>query len=106
VSVGEGARQENRNAEVPRGPLCRVALPVGSVCALLIALALAPSAAAAKPKGEPAPSPFQLHGNGYRFAAGDTVKPQLLGRDARYYRASNGAFAVQASNVTVTLPTG
>ena len=49
---------------------------------------------------------FQLHGNGYRFAAGDTVKLQLLGRDAPYYRASNGVFAVEASNVTVSLPTG
>jgi predicted acyl esterase len=49
---------------------------------------------------------FQLHGNGYRFAAGDTVKLQLLGRDAPYYRASNGVFSVEASDVTVTLPTG
>jgi pimeloyl-ACP methyl ester carboxylesterase len=48
---------------------------------------------------------FQLHGNGYEFPAGDTVKLQLLGRDAPYYRASNGAFTVEASNVTVTLPT-
>ena len=49
---------------------------------------------------------FQLHGNGYRFAPGDTVKLQLLGRDAPYYRASNGVFSVEATNVTVTLPTG
>jgi len=48
---------------------------------------------------------FQLHGNGYTFAPGDTVKLQLLGRDAPYYRASNGTFAIEASNVTVTLPT-
>ena len=48
---------------------------------------------------------FQLHGNGYQFPAGDTVKLQLLGRDAPYYRASNGVFAIEASNVTVTLPT-
>ncbi len=48
---------------------------------------------------------FQLHGNGYEFPVGDTVKLQLLGRDAPYYRASNGAFAVELSNVTVTLPT-
>ena len=48
---------------------------------------------------------FQLHGNGYQFPAGDTVKLQLLGRDAPYYRASNGTFAIEASNVTVTLPT-
>jgi pimeloyl-ACP methyl ester carboxylesterase len=48
---------------------------------------------------------FQLHGNGYQFAAGDTVKLELLGRDAPYYRASNGTFTVQVSNLTVTLPT-
>jgi predicted acyl esterase len=49
---------------------------------------------------------FQLHGNGYRFAAGDTVKLELLGRDSPYYRASNGAFTIQLSNLTVSLPTG
>jgi len=48
---------------------------------------------------------FQLHGNGYQFAEGDTVKLELLGRDAPYYRASNGTFAVALSNVTVSLPT-
>jgi fermentation-respiration switch protein FrsA (DUF1100 family) len=48
---------------------------------------------------------FQLHGNGYAFPAGDTVKLQLLGRDAPYYRASNGVFSIETSNVTVSLPT-
>lgn len=48
---------------------------------------------------------FQLHGNGYEFPAGDTVKLQLLGRDAPYYRASNGTFAIEATNLTVSLPT-
>jgi predicted acyl esterase len=48
---------------------------------------------------------FQLHGNGYQFAAGDTVKLQLLGRDAPYYRASNGVFAIEVKNVSVSLPT-
>jgi pimeloyl-ACP methyl ester carboxylesterase len=48
---------------------------------------------------------FQLHGNGYEFPAGDTVKLQLLGRDAPYYRASNGAFNIEVSNLTVSLPT-
>jgi predicted acyl esterase len=48
---------------------------------------------------------FQLHGNGYEFAKGDTVKLQLLGRDAPYYRASNGAFSIEVSNLTVSLPT-
>jgi fermentation-respiration switch protein FrsA (DUF1100 family) len=47
---------------------------------------------------------FQLHGNGYQFAAGDTVKLQLLGRDTPYYRASNGAFSVEVSNLSVSLP--
>ena len=47
---------------------------------------------------------FQLHGNGYQFAAGDTIKLELLGRDAPYYRASNGAFSIAVSNLTVSLP--
>jgi hypothetical protein len=33
------------------------------------------------------------------------VKLQLLGRDAPYYRASNGTFTVAVSNLTVSLPT-
>ena len=57
-------------------------------------------------EGQSGPVVFQLHGNGYRFAPGDTVKLQLLGRDAPYYRASNGVFSVEATDVTVTLPTG
>ncbi|MGH2864269.1 MAG: alpha/beta fold hydrolase [Solirubrobacteraceae bacterium] len=48
---------------------------------------------------------FQLHGNGYQFANGDTVKLELLGRDAPYYRASNTAFTVEVSNVSVVMPT-
>jgi glucosylceramidase len=48
---------------------------------------------------------FQLHGNGYTIGAGDTIKLELLGRDAPYYRTSNGTFAVDVSNVTVSLPT-
>jgi predicted acyl esterase len=48
---------------------------------------------------------FQLHGNGYEFAKGDTVKLQLLGRDAPYYRASNGTFSIEVSKLTVALPT-
>ena len=48
---------------------------------------------------------FQLHGNGYRFAAGYTVKLQVLGRDVPYYRASNGTFTVAISNLAVSLPT-
>ena len=48
---------------------------------------------------------FQLHGNAYKFLTGHVVRLQLLGRDAPYYRASNGTFAIEASNVSVTLPT-
>jgi hypothetical protein len=48
---------------------------------------------------------FQLHGNGYEFPAGDTVKLQLLGRDAPYYRASNFPFSVEVSSLSVSLPT-
>jgi predicted acyl esterase len=48
---------------------------------------------------------FQLHGNGYEFAEGDTVKLELLGRDAPYYRASNTPFTVEVSDVSVALPT-
>jgi len=51
------------------------------------------------------PITFQLHGNGYQFAAGDTVKLELLGRDAPYYRAGNAPFTVQLSNLSVSLPT-
>jgi hypothetical protein len=48
---------------------------------------------------------FQLHGNGYEFAAGDTVKLELLGRDAPSYRASNGTFTVEVSALSVSLLT-
>jgi predicted acyl esterase len=47
---------------------------------------------------------LQLHGNGYRFAPGDTVKLELLGTDTPYYRASNGVFAVTVSNLRASLP--
>jgi X-Pro dipeptidyl-peptidase (S15 family)/X-Pro dipeptidyl-peptidase C-terminal non-catalytic domain len=52
------------------------------------------------------PVTFQLHGNGYEFAAGHTAKLVLLGSDAPYLRASNDlAFSVQVSQLTVSLPT-
>ncbi|HSO99134.1 MAG TPA: CocE/NonD family hydrolase [Solirubrobacteraceae bacterium] len=48
---------------------------------------------------------FQLHGNGYDFAPGHTVKLELRGNDALYYRPSNDTtFTVQVSNLTVSLP--
>jgi fermentation-respiration switch protein FrsA (DUF1100 family) len=51
------------------------------------------------------PVTFQLHGNGYRFEAGHTIKLVLLGSDAPYLRRSNAPFAVQVSDLTATLPT-
>jgi fermentation-respiration switch protein FrsA (DUF1100 family) len=49
---------------------------------------------------------FQLHGNGYAFPAGHTVKLVLLGSDDPYLRLSNNTtFNVQVSGVTVKLPT-
>ena len=47
---------------------------------------------------------FQLHGNGYEFASGDTVKLELLGRDAPYYRASNFPFTVEVASLQLALP--
>jgi fermentation-respiration switch protein FrsA (DUF1100 family) len=47
---------------------------------------------------------FQLHGNGYRFRKGHQIELELLGRDAPYYRQSNGIFTVTVSNLTVDLP--
>lgn len=48
---------------------------------------------------------FQLNGNGWTFEPGHTVKLELAGSDAPQYRASNGAFQVSISDVTVSLPT-
>jgi predicted acyl esterase len=47
---------------------------------------------------------FQLHGNGYRFETGHTVRLQLLGRDAPYYQPGNFPVSVEVSNLTVSLP--
>jgi hypothetical protein len=48
---------------------------------------------------------FQLHGNAYEFANGDTVKLELLGRDAPYYRPDNSPFTVELTNLSAVLPT-
>jgi hypothetical protein len=47
---------------------------------------------------------FQLSGDGYRFASGHAPRLELLGRDAPYYRASNGSFSVKVANLRVVLP--
>jgi hypothetical protein len=48
---------------------------------------------------------FQLFGNGWRFARGHAAKLELLGSDSTYLRASNFAFSVRVSKLTVSLPT-
>jgi len=48
---------------------------------------------------------FQLHGNGYNFAAGHTVKLELLPQDSPYYQNTKGIFSVKVSKVTLELPT-
>src|SRR3712207_687583 len=44
---------------------------------------------------------FQMLGSGYRFAEGNTVKVELLGRDPPTFRQSNPDFKVRVSEVTV-----
>ena len=48
---------------------------------------------------------LQLHGNGWCFAPGHRPKLELLGKDEPFLRPSNGAFAVEVSDVAVELPT-
>jgi hypothetical protein len=56
------------------------------------------------PAGTAGDIAFQLNGNGYRFAAGHVPRLELLGRDAPYYRASNGSFSVAVSKLRIVLP--
>jgi hypothetical protein len=48
---------------------------------------------------------FQLHANGWHFAPGHTPRLELLGSDAPYVRASNGAASISASDLQLRLPT-
>jgi hypothetical protein len=47
---------------------------------------------------------FQLHPNGWRFAANHVPKLELLGRDVVSARRSNASFAIGVSNLEVRLP--
>jgi predicted acyl esterase len=47
---------------------------------------------------------FQLHPGAWHFAAGHVARLELLGRDAPYGRASNGAFTVGARSLELRLP--
>jgi hypothetical protein len=48
---------------------------------------------------------FQLHGNGYRVAAGHTLKLELRGRAPNLYRPSNEPFTVDVTDLRAVLPT-
>jgi hypothetical protein len=47
---------------------------------------------------------WQLHANGWRFAAGHVAKLELLGADAPYARPSNGSFKVTVQSLELRLP--
>ena len=47
---------------------------------------------------------WQLHANGWHFAAGHVAKLELLGADAPYARPSNGAFQVTVNSLELRLP--
>jgi dienelactone hydrolase len=48
---------------------------------------------------------WELHANGWRFAAGHVAKLELLGADAPYARPSNAVFTVGVSGLELRLPT-
>jgi hypothetical protein len=47
---------------------------------------------------------WRLHANAYRFAAGHTLKLELLGSDAPYTRFSNGSFSVTVGALELRVP--
>ena len=47
---------------------------------------------------------FQLHPGAYKVADGHVLKLELLGRDAPYARASNGAFSVAVGEADLRIP--
>ena len=47
---------------------------------------------------------FQLHPNGWRFAAGHVPKLELVGRDSPYGRPSNFDWSIQVSDLELRLP--
>ena len=54
---------------------------------------------------QPVRQVFQLHPGGWRFAAGHTIKLELLPSDVPYGRASNGQAEVTVSQLALRLPT-
>jgi hypothetical protein len=54
--------------------------------------------------GDSRPQVFQLHPSGWHFAAGHTVKLELVGEDAPYVRPSNAPFRATISDLRLRLP--
>ena len=54
--------------------------------------------------GRPEHQVFQLHPNGYRFAAGHIVKLELLPEDSPYGRISNGQATIRVAHLWLRLP--
>jgi predicted acyl esterase len=50
------------------------------------------------------PEVFQLHANGWLFAAGHVPKLELLGQSAPYGRPSNGTFTITVESLELRLP--
>jgi hypothetical protein len=48
---------------------------------------------------------FQLEGNAYAFAAGHTIRLELVGSSPPTFRKSNGTFTVTVENARLVLPT-
>ena len=57
-----------------------------------------------RPTGAPAGEAWQLHANGWRFAAGHVPKLELLGSSPPSSRPSNGSFSVDVERLELRLP--
>jgi dienelactone hydrolase len=57
-----------------------------------------------RPTGAPGGEVWQLHANGWRFAAGHVAKLELLGASPPSSRPSNGAFSVEVERLELRLP--
>jgi hypothetical protein len=47
---------------------------------------------------------FQLHPNGWHFAAGHVPKLELVGRDVGYARPANSAWSIDVTDLRLRLP--
>lgn len=57
-----------------------------------------------RPRNDRGRDVFQLHPNGWHFAAGHVAKLELLGQSVPYLRTSNGTFTVTVKSLELRLP--